>query len=136
MGVQGKGRGLAAALGVGAAIVAAGSGVAAAAPDTAGDDGSHTRASEPPRSARHVPALDSARSRPQPAAVPKAQDHEPAAGSRAAPSSRRSTGQVRVQLPQVPLSDGLSFTISPDSIADTAIDYGTAGGDPADGPRF
>lgn len=50
--------------------------------------------------------------------------------------SRRASGQVTVDLPQVPLGQGWSFTVSPDSIADVAADYVADGGDPTDGARF
>jgi len=44
--------------------------------------------------------------------------------------------QVSVTLPQLPLSEGSSFTVSTDAIADVAADYVAGGGDPADSPRF
>ena len=50
--------------------------------------------------------------------------------------SRRAAGPLTVNLPQVPLSQGWSFTVSPDSIADVAAGYVADGGDPGDGARF
>lgn len=44
--------------------------------------------------------------------------------------------QVSVTLPQLPLSEGSSFTVSTDAIVDVAADYVAGGGDPADSPRF
>jgi len=50
--------------------------------------------------------------------------------------SRRGAAPVTVDLPQVPVSRGWSFTVSPESIAEVAADYVADGGDAADAPRF
>ena len=76
--------------------------------------------------------------RPATGTVPTAPAVAPA--QRVAPESvrpsRRAVGQVTVDLPQVPLSEGWSFTVSPDSVADVAAGYLADGGDPGDGARF
>ena len=43
---------------------------------------------------------------------------------------------VTVTLPQLPVTNGRSFTIAADAITDAAQGYVEAGGDPADAPRF
>lgn len=51
------------------------------------------------------------------------------------PQPRRATG-VSVRLPQLPVTEASSFTVSPDAITGAADDYIAGGGDPADNPRF
>ncbi len=50
--------------------------------------------------------------------------------------SRGGAASVTVDVPQVPVSQGWSFTVSPESVAQIATDYVTDGGDPSDAPRF
>ena len=52
------------------------------------------------------------------------------------PALRRVAGPVAVTLPQIPVTEGWSFTVSPDSVAEVAADYLADGGDPADTARF
>ena len=50
--------------------------------------------------------------------------------------ARVSAGEVAVQLPPMPVSEGSAFTVAPDFMAGFAADYLAEGGDPADGARF
>ena len=62
-----------------------------------------------------------------------------AASATAAPARRGaavSVPRVSVRLPQVPIRDGWSFTVSDEAISATAQRYVADGGDPADAPRF
>lgn len=46
------------------------------------------------------------------------------------------TEEVSVDLPPMPVRNGLSFTVSDEAVADDAAAYVAAGGDPADSPQF
>ena len=139
--------GLTFAAGVGVAVVC-GSGVASAAPDSgpsvsaglAVDAEKPSAALHPRREARRAGAS----SRTAPHAAPlTVQNAEQKVASRAVrrvdPAVRAAAvpqRQVSVTLPQLPLSEGSSFTVSTDAIVDVAADYVAGGGDPADSPRF
>lgn len=56
-------------------------------------------------------------------------------GGRAGDDGARA-GEVAVQLPPMPVSEGSAFTVAPDFMAGFAVDYLAEGGDPADGARF
>lgn len=64
----------------------------------------------------------------------------PAAGTPVAESPvaqpRSALPAVTVELPPMPVEEGLSFTVSPEAITAAATEYVAAGGDPADNPRF
>ena len=109
------------AAGLGVAIVC-GSGVASAAPDA-----------DPSAAApAYHPARQSVQHRPQIATPVRAA----AAHAAIRPSAPSRTTQVSVRLPQMPLTRGWSFTVSPEAIAGAATNYVAGGGDPTDNPRF
>ncbi len=57
-------------------------------------------------------------------------------GAEVQDSTASSSGGVSVDLPPMAVSDGWSFTVSPDVMAGFADDYIAAGGDPTDSARF
>ena len=139
------GRGLAVGFGLGAAILAVGPAVAEAAPDTGpADTGAASSAPgvRPPSASRGQPQRRAARAAASPAAETSGRPTVPSAAAavrtprpaRTVPP--RAAGQLRVDLPPVPVGRGRSFTVSPDSIADVAAGYVADGGDPGDGARF
>ena len=118
--------------GLGAAVFC-GHGTAAAAPEADTPAGTSAESAEISAPAADRPAVAPRRS--QRAAIP--QRTRPALPSAAATEVRsRRSAAVSVRLPQLPLRDGWSFTVSEEAIAGVAGDYVAAGGDPADGPRF
>lgn len=93
------------------------------------------RAGGPDRAARPARAEPAAAvARRSTARPPAARDAAPADAVKPARTARAVT--VDVELPPVPVADGWSFTVSRAEIAGRARDYVTAGGDPADAPRF
>jgi hypothetical protein len=70
---------------------------------------------------------------PEPAAAGGAPDQVPASARAAVPLAVES---VSVDLPPMPVTEGLSFTVSPEAVAGVAQSYLEAGGDPEDSPRF
>ncbi len=53
-----------------------------------------------------------------------------------APAVRRVAADVAVDLPQLPVREGWSFTVSPDSIAEKAANYVATGADPGESASF
>ena len=136
--------GLAVALGVGAAVLAA-------SPDAAAESGSPT---DPPagtadsaptarvaaaerNGARRAAAAGVAERGSRPTAAPRARAVTSTAGPRTVAAGDSDTsGEVSVDLPPMPVRNGLSFTVSEAEITDIATAYVAGGGDPADSPQF
>ncbi|MCH9720668.1 MAG: hypothetical protein K0U67_01275 [Actinomycetia bacterium] len=103
---------------------------AASAPaQTPGRSESGAAAARTPRPARALrrPEIPRIAAQPTPAQT---------VGAETVPAPRKVAGHVVVELPQMPVSEGLSFTVSPDSVAEVAADYVAGGGDPAESARF
>ena len=146
--------GVAAALGVGAVVFAAGQGVASASPEngpadrpsdaaSAGRDTAGQRQAGMRRAARTgaAQAASTATRAVAPSAAARAQKRRPVAAVRPTPAGEvppasRTGPRTAVDLPQMPITEGWSFTVAPESVAEVAAGYVTEGGDPADAARF
>jgi hypothetical protein len=129
---------LALGLGLGFAVLC-GHGVASAEPGGESASAASQSDQHPARAARTgrgAPAAD----RPQPSAAGTqagSQRQRPAADiDTDAPVFEESAPTVAVELPPMPVSEGQSFAVRPDAVADRAADYVAAGGDASDAPRF
>lgn len=153
--------GLAFVLGVGAAIFA-GQGEASAAPESeasasnrsvmASDSRRSSEARSQPRrsSPSSARTVGPARATAPPGGSPRLAGRTPNAAAATlrrpptpaetpattAPAPHSAPQRVTVELPPMPVDDGWSFTVSPDSMAAVAEDYIDAGGDLTDSPRF
>lgn len=140
---RGRVGGLAVALGTGAAVLA---GASDAAADTAAQGGPDSataapisREAGPVTAARTAPKAVSQRRQANRVAASPAADSKkrPAAATRApAGGTARADAAVSVDLPPMPVRNGLSFTVSNADITDVAEAYVAAGGDPDDSPQF
>jgi len=156
--------GLAIALGIGAALFA-GQGVASAAPHTAGSGSSAHKPATSGKKATASSARRSAVPSHSPGQLGRSDRADALRGQIRRPSTRPATGhltpattgfsrarhesstatntstlpatsEVSVNLPPMPVTKGLSFTVSPDFMKGFASDYVTAGGAPTDGAHF
>lgn len=126
----GRAVGLAAGLGIGAAVFA-GAGAAWAAPESGSPSSTSRSADAGPSRVAKKPGRSGAAAR-------SVRTVAPAAGSqRTAPKPAAAiVGAVSVDVPDLPVRKGRSFTVSRDAIAETAARYVDSGGSPADSARF
>lgn len=138
--------GLAVGLGVGAAVLF-GAASAWASPDSdSGPTSTRSVSSSSAHSARQAKKVKpAAASRARSAAVARPATSTVAGPRRAvvsepaesvSPAPESVSESVSVNLPAMPVESGASFTVSRDFMTGFAADYITAGGDPADSPRF
>lgn len=140
---RGRVGGLAVALGIAAAALAGASDAAADTAPQGGPDSSATapisREAGPVTAARTAPKAVSQRRQANRVAASPAADggRRPAAATRvSAGGTGRADVGVSVDLPTMPVRNGLSFTVSNAEITDVADAYVAAGGDPDDSPQF